>query len=1000
MVNRRENRMNAKILKNRVMSVGLVIFLAHIVYSQNNQSIWWKYCEAHPRDVCFNPIEGAVDTVGRNVFELGGTYRFCLAVDSINSGFAPVRVIIVLDNSGSMCSHYGATGCCVPGDGSGMCSRNDPDNKRVDAAKMFVDSLRTINPLSEVGVLVFATSVTSTLQPLSLNLENNYNRIISAIESAGCRPTTTGGGATGGTTTSAGLAKTTGTNTTNCGLALQQALIEIDRNYDSMSPELKEGRHIILLTDGAWDDVATRSPQTLYNNYQTQFPDRALPRVHGIFLSDSATHVAHGYPPAGCAQDTLVNLAYLQQAAQLTNGIYEPGSHPENVVEKFRELLAEIIKIQPQTLTHMVVTNTTNGVTRTNKTIDPVESNVPKQAHYHATIDNLPLVSGLNTLIVQQIVQRPGKETPDTTTSTVYIYRTEEWTSEIIQSEYEVYCRKDSSYISITVTPDTLPLNKPFTVNSSIALKPTFILDSIEVRVFTQFPDADPFTIAVFHLEHNLKNSTNNTEATGTGITYSESGALFGSSAINGGSFTLGGINLSGDFALEAWIRPSNTGAKTDIFSGSGFTLSIDADRFLYITADGVELMRAGIPLDGNTWSHVAVSRVSGAVRIFINGMDASDPAQYGKAIVGGVTITCPAGGLLDEVRISNSSRMRTNTTALRLDIPSIKNPTWTIAGKTSSQEVLILTPGMWNNGNIQFQFASPVSGKLVVNFQHKGDVVSQWSKNGNAVFAAGDLEGPYVKQAIFTPGPLGDIYDTLKVIFSEPVRCDSLKKNSVPSASFKIFGPDNIDKSYVLEGARYIDDQGCPNKYITEAVIITIARVDGIVARKDSIMLFGTAVDTAGNPPDTTRKGPIVPGPGLGVSIIPYQNEAHAPSLIPQGIRNRTGIKEVEGKVIIIQTRNRLVPGTIPGTNKETYAHKTIIYDAVANVVAVDLPLLPFPNNDRMYYIVWNGTNLQKRRVASGAYLLQARVSQTNEPEKFVTLQCKFSIKWNPGKL
>ena len=87
-----------------------------------------------------------------------------------------------------------------------------------------------------------------------------------------------------------------------------------------------------------------------------------------------------------------------------------------------------------------------------------------------------------------------------------------------------------------------------------------------------------------------------------------------------------------------------------------------------------------------------------------------------------------------------------------------------------------------------------------------------------------------------------------------------------------------------------------------------------------------------------------------------------------------------------------------IPGTNEVSYAHKTVIYDAVANVVAIDRPLLPFPNNDRMYYVVWDGLNLQKRRVASGAYLFQGRVAQTDDPEKFVTLQCKFSIKWKSG--
>ncbi|MBN1307924.1 MAG: hypothetical protein JXA18_08410 [Chitinispirillaceae bacterium] len=965
--------------------------------AQNNMQIYLKYCTIRPHDACFSePVEGAVDTVGRNVFDLGGTYRFCLDIDSINSGFAPVRVILVLDNSGSMCFQYGPDRCCVPGDGSGMCSRNDSTNQRVVAAKLFVDSLRAISPLSEVGVMVFVDRVSSTLQPLSLDNDNNYSRIQSAIDGAGCSGMM--GGGIGG-----GLAKTTAVQTTNCGVALQQALVEVDRNFNAMSEEMKEGRHIVLLTDGAWDDNATRSPQTLYEAYSTSFPDRTLPTVHGIFLSDSATHVAHGYPPEGCAENDIVDMSYLQYAALATGGIFEPGSHPETVVEEFRQLLNEMIRLSPQTLSQMSVTNTTNGASSGQQSIERIESDVPTQAHYHATINNLPLEYGLNTLLVQRVVQKPGTQLTDTTVSTVYIYRTEEWTSEIIQSEYEEYCVVDSTYINISVTPQMLPVNSPFTVNSTIHLKEKLILDSIQVRVFTQFPDADPSTVAVFHLERNVMSTSGTEGAPSSSIAYTETDGLFGKSVMSQGSFSTSINNIPGDFTLEAWIKPSNAGGKTDIFSVGGVTFGIGADRLLYFTANNADIAKSTIAVDANTWSHVAVSRVNGYVILFINGVDVSTPVEFSGALMGALTVACPDQGLLDEVRISNSHRLRADPNFYRLDIPSLQKPVWTVGGTTVTQPYLVVSPDMWTEGTIQFEFASPLPGKLVVNFQHRGTMLTQWSKNGNVVWAAGDLQGPYITKATFINGLMGEIYDTLFVEFSEPVKCDSLKKNPLPIASFQVYGPDTVTNTYVLkpkifEGAFYADAEACPSNYITKATIVTKASIDGIVPKRDSIVLVGLAVDTAGNYPDTTRKRLVEWGPGRGIVIMPYQNEELAPMELPEGIRLRTGVQQREGKAIIIQTRGPLVPVVVD--NKISYG-RTVIFDAVANVVAVNLPILPFPNNNRMYYVIWDGTNRQKRRVSSGAYLLRAAVQYENEDptQQPPPLMAKFSIKWSSGQ-
>ncbi len=1256
--------------------------------AQSNMGIHFKYCEVRPHLNCFNPVPGAVDTVGRNVFELGGGFKFCLKIDTVDAGFAPIRVVLVLDQSYSMCRNPRGD-CCTAGDSSNNCMMNDPNDMRIVAAHAFVDSLVKKSPNSSVGVVVYDQDAFAT-NPLKLNDQNNVVSIHAAIDKASCiahnwPPLTP--------SPPDGLAKITKTKETYLGEGMAAGLTTIDYNYDSI---IGVSRHIIQLTDGAWDDKVANlaTPDTLINAYKAQFPGRPVPTIHGVFLSNVQLHELHGYPPEGCSNDLPVILGKLETATKLTGGLYISGATPQTVVDYFNKLLNRMTERLPQQLTGMIVTNTTTGDVRNQKTISQVDTSMTDSVSYEATLDNLPLVMGLNTLKVQRIIKKPGTDILDTVPSTVSIYRVEDWTSQIDPKEFDLFCVPDSTAISIKVTPSVTPVNSPFTVDAAITMKnklildnvevraftqfpddavntkavfhleqnlknsaavggeatgssvaynqtdtlfgrsvmsqgsfktsiaaiagdfaleawirpspaggqtdifsgngftfgigadrilyftpagaqqvkssvavdanawshvaisrvagavriyinavdvstpvqftsalqgdltiacpigglldevrisdhnrmrensnfprldipslqnptwiingqsktqpilvlsptmwnngnirfqfssplplqavinfqhlgpvesrwskngnsvyaigdlipivsikvtpdtvlinnpfkvqstiilqPWIILDTVEVRIFTQFPDVEKNTVAVFHLERNLTNSTNGSEGTGSTADFTEAEALFGNSAINQGSFSTTITIIPTDFALEAWIKPSNAGEKTDIFSGSGFTFGIGADRMLYFTANGTELARAAVAVDGNTWSHVAVSRISGNLTIFINGVNVSQPVQFAGVLAGAITMSCPISGVLDEIRISNTSRIRPDPEFLRFDIPSVQKPTWTLAGQSSTQPVLFISPDKWNNGNIEFQFTIPVHGKIVVNFQHKGTgFQTQWSENGNPVFSAADLSGPYVTKAIFTNGLIGDIWDTLKVFFSEPVRCDSLKKNLDPSTSFKIYGPGNILKDTIFNGAHYLDNNACPdNKRIQEVTIITMASVDGIVPKKDCIRLFGSAVDTAGNYPDTTKCGPIEYGPGSGITIRAYQNAVNErPMIIPEGFSRRTGVPQVEGKAIVIQTRGTLIPGFTP-EGKPTFG-KTILYDAVANVVAVDLPIEQFKNNERMYYVIWNGTNRLGRRVSSGAYLLRATVQYTNEPEKYVPIQTKFSIKW-----
>jgi|GEM_PF-3094815 len=975
--------------------VGALVFCCISgIMAQNNDPIYFKYCTIHPDDNCFEPLSGAVDTVGRDIYELGGGYRFCLKLDTVDAGFAPIRVALVLDKSYSMCRNAGV--CCTDGDGTGNCMMNDPFDQRIKGAQLFVDSLAAKSPRSEVGVVAYDRTATSH-QPIPLNSAENIQQVKDWINEASCvyagyPPEELD---EDDDDSPGGLGKTSAVKATYLGLGLQNGLTIVDTDFGTIPEEMK--RHVILLTDGAWDDATEelgRAPSTVIANYTTRNPGRPVPVIHGVFLSNEELHLAHEYPKEGCSTYDPVVLDNLELASTLGSeaGLFFSGSTPQTVVANFDSLLKRMSVVEEKQLTHIIVTNEANGTVRGENTITEVESPTPDSVHYEATIDNLPLEFGLNTLKIQSIVQA-GEAPPETTTATVSIFRTDEWTTRIIPEEYQEYCVKDSTTISITVSPEHQLMTKPYTVNSTIILKEKMSFDTVEVRVFTQCPDGDQNTVGLFRFEENLINSVNGTAVTGSSIAYNTTDALFGSGSLKGGLFSTPISTIAQDFALETWINPASNVVATEIFSIGGFKFGIKDDKRLYMVIGEAEVV-SEISVDVNTWSHIAVSRTNGAVIMFINGINASAAAPFADALAGAVTVKCPAGAFIDEVRISNSGRLRTDSKLVRFDVPSVQDAAWSIAGAAYTQSYAILSPQMWTSGNIEFQFTSSVPGRLVVNFQHRGtSIETQWAKNGNPVFAASDLQGPYVDSAIFTFGPMTGTTDTLRIFFSELVNCALLKQILDPGASFRIYNSNNVWKDSIFLESYYKDGSDCLDEYIREVTVIVRPRSGVIDPDKDLIQLLGQTTDTAGNTPDTTKRGPIKYGPGSGIVIAPYSDPSsgHSPMLIPQGMKDRTGEHAFNfGKFVIIQTR-----GLLAQEPDGSYG-SAVLFDPVANIIRTDLKVKQFAQNSRMYYILWDGANSSGRRVASGAYFLRAKVRYANNKDKVFHEKTKLAIKWN----
>lgn len=973
-------------LKKGIFIAGVISILSFSLVGQIDQKIYYQYCVIRPDTSCFVPVEGAVDTVGVDVGALGGSFRFCLQVDTVDSGYAPVRVILVIDKSYSMCRNPPDSQCCTAGDGSGNCMMNDPYDMRIKAALAFVDSLAIKSPTSEVGVVLY-TQAASIYNPLSLDRRQNIDQIHRWIESGSCV-------ASGWGPTEEGIGKKLATKATYLGQGLDAGLRAADYNYNNIPAGIS--RHIIQLTDGAWDDTLASliTPDTIINRYKATYPGREVPKVHGVFLSNAELHTAHGYPPEGCSSTEPVILGKLERATQITGGLYFPASTPNIIIENFQQLLDTIANTAPQQLISLVVTNEANNESRSNGPITQVSSSI---ATWQTTLQELPLEMGDNPLTLTYTIRRPGGKGDITITTHVKIVKTDRYRETLDLDLYKKYCELVSANIKITATPESQGTNQPFNVTATISGSSNFHIDTVQVRIFTNFPDNENGVIATFHLDGNLVNSSGGGEATGSSnINFTTTDYLFGKAAVNVGSFSYNLPQLNGDFVIEEWVKPGAKGAAV-LFNGNGIEIGVDNDMNLYLKNGDVVVVKSAVPLDVGVWSHIGVARAGGKVTIFINGIAVSESTDFTGAIPSGsITVNTPQRWIIDEVRFNNVSRITTDGSTKMLIIPTISKISWTVGENTATAEMVKVPPSLWTDGSkLDFTFTSPVGGRFLVNIRQKqvGGVGTGWSKNSNPITVAPDMEGPLVKIGILTPGSLvgNNSRDTLKIQFTEPVNCETLKKAD-PSKTFLI-SRDKEDRSDLLQGSVYAD-QNCASKYITEVILLV---KPGIIPESDSIRITGitAVIDTAGNSsPEKGKKADIVWGEGINVNVYPLESKENKMNIDP-GVANRLQIKEQQGKVVAItsirpfkKTEN---PGGSGGNTFDQYGY-VMIYDAVGNLVASELPIR-FSNIPGIYYVVWDGTNRNKRRVGSGTYLFRFYFEYT-DGSKGVE-KAKVMIRW-----
>lgn len=231
--------------------------------------------------------------------------------------------------------------------------------------------------------------------------------------------------------------------------------------------------------------------------------------------------------------------------------------------------------------------------------------------------------------------------------------------------------------INVTFTPTaTTSYPDTLTIASDAATK-TVSLSGSGVS-----GNSDPYFSSVTMLLHmdGLSGSTTITDVKGTTINnstntmLSSGAAKFGTAGLSSGGTSKvsfqnsASINTyTGDYTEEFWLYLTNNSSAQAILdswgSSAGHSFWISSGSLTYYYNGGSKIL-VGVPISAGQWHHVAATRASGTIRLFIDGvLQNNTVVGVSGTLSPGQTITGinyePSGntgviGYLDEVRITN----------------------------------------------------------------------------------------------------------------------------------------------------------------------------------------------------------------------------------------------------------------------------------------------------------------------------------------------------------
>lgn len=264
----------------------------------------------------------------------------------------------------------------------------------------------------------------------------------------------------------------------------------------------------------------------------------------------------------------------------------------------------------------------------------------------------------------------------------------------------------NSADVAWAVAAGTLPTGLSLSANGVLSGTPTSTADTVPVTVkatyLTKSAQADyvlyqsdpywPQTAALLHMDGT---SGGQAFVDAKGGAYTAAGATISAAGkFNQSGYFPGGngkgvvgpvINLTGDFTLEAWVKP-NSDALSGVraIAGQWSQQRADLGSYLLALVNGQlvfyfgpynvnSALLAGPAATANTWVHVAVTRQGSTFRLFVNGAAVATATSaapgpnipipfaigdyHGATSAFGANGAASFSGYIDEVRVTTASR-------------------------------------------------------------------------------------------------------------------------------------------------------------------------------------------------------------------------------------------------------------------------------------------------------------------------------------------------------